>query len=68
MNCSFVNSYGSGGAIYWNGTNGVVGNCSFVDSYGSGGAIYCLGANCSVSGCSFVNWLKGLLSQYQLIL
>ena len=51
MNCKIDD----GGAIYWDGSNGVVSYCSFVNNFASnmGGAIYWNGVNGNISGCNF---------------
>ncbi|MDO5850154.1 MAG: Ig-like domain-containing protein, partial [Methanobacteriaceae archaeon] len=58
-NMTFINTKSSypAGAIYWDGSGGVVINCSFVDcsAYVNGGAIYWNSGNGSVINCSFVD-------------
>ena len=44
----------NGGAIYWTGSNGRVGNCTFTGNTADyGGAIYWAGGNSTVSKCNF---------------
>ena len=68
VNCTFTANtatgsyqYG-GGAIYWSGDNGTVGNCTFTGNNAArGGAIYWSGDNGTVSNCTFTNNNIGLL-------
>ena len=64
--CTSVNIYANplirsmyfyyGGAVYWQGDNGVVDSCDFVNNAAyDGGAIYWIGANASISNCNFFN-------------
>ena len=57
-NVTFINAKttGEGGAVVWNGANGMASDCSFVNnSANSGGAIcYYRSTNCSVSYSSFI--------------
>ena len=60
-NINFVNTYSNsnGGAIYWNGYNGILKDCSFVNSsimYSfDGGSVYWNKDSGVLSGCSFMN-------------
>lgn len=49
-----------GGAITWNGDNGIIKNCQFIDNSangenGLGGALLMYGTNCNLTGCTFTN-------------
>ena len=55
-NLIFKNTHsGCGGAIYWNGINGIVNNCTFINSTARylGGAIEWHGPNGTISNCTF---------------
>ena len=61
-NIKFKNAYyssGSGGAIYWSGSNGKLINCTFennkVDSSYNGGAVYWSSSYANITGCKFIN-------------
>ena len=52
------NTFNGGGAVYWNGTSGVLSHSSFINNaangYG-GGAIFWFGANGILTDSSFIN-------------
>ncbi|WP_407453475.1 right-handed parallel beta-helix repeat-containing protein, partial [Methanobrevibacter sp.] len=57
-NTTFINAKTTyGGAVTWDGENGLVSGCSFVNNFAgeNGGAVIWGGENGLVSGCSFVN-------------
>ncbi len=59
-NIEFTNCSGSsydGGAVYWNGINGILFDCNFINCYSSGygGAVYWNGVNGSLYSCDFIN-------------
>lgn len=58
-NLNFINGFypnNSGGAIFWNGDNGIIYNCTFVNNSAyRGGAIFWNGSNGIVSSSTFKN-------------